>query len=204
MRIIAGTWRGQRLQTPTGRNTRPSSDRLREALFSSLHSRLGSFEGLLVLDAFAGSGALGLEALSRGAAKVVAVEADQKAAIIIESNYKKLSESSQRDNSAKFAGEMCVICEDIFALPRALKGLKADLLFFDPPYDFADEKLCRLLDRLRQRGVFADGALIVIERCRTADAQKLLPANFRDLTVKFCGDSSLHFACAPPGVAQLK
>ena len=74
MRIIAGEWRGRKLQAPAGDATRPTADRTRETLFSMLLSRLGSFEGLVVADLFAGSGALGLEALSRGAASCLFVE----------------------------------------------------------------------------------------------------------------------------------
>ena len=79
MRIIAGEWRGRPIEAPPGRGTRPTADRARETLFSMLASRLGSFEDLRVADLFAGSGALGLEALSRGAASVTFVESDPAA-----------------------------------------------------------------------------------------------------------------------------
>ena len=79
LRIIAGQWRGRKLQAPPGETTRPTADRTRETLFSMLVSRLGSFEGLSVADLFAGSGALGLEALSRGAGSCVFVEQDPAA-----------------------------------------------------------------------------------------------------------------------------
>ncbi|MET0448620.1 MAG: RsmD family RNA methyltransferase, partial [Aeromicrobium sp.] len=82
-RIIAGELGGRRIQTPKGDGTRPTSDRVREALFSSLESELGGFDGLRVLDLFAGSGALGLEALSRGAEWATFVEADAKAAAVV-------------------------------------------------------------------------------------------------------------------------
>ena len=83
MRIIAGTWRGRTLEPPPGRGTRPTADRVRETLFSMLASRLGSFEDLRVADLFAGSGALGFEALSRGASHATFVESDPAAAAII-------------------------------------------------------------------------------------------------------------------------
>src|SRR5690606_40897806 len=79
MRIIAGEWRGRKLRAPEGETTRPTADRTRETLFSMLASRLGSFEGLVVADLFAGSGALGLEALSRGAATAIFAEQDRDA-----------------------------------------------------------------------------------------------------------------------------
>ena len=90
MRIIAGEWRGRAIKAPPGETTRPSSDRLRETLFSMLASRLGSFEGLSAADLFAGSGALGLEALSRGCASCLFVEQDKRAVEAIRANIKTL------------------------------------------------------------------------------------------------------------------
>jgi 16S rRNA (guanine966-N2)-methyltransferase len=89
-RIIAGTHGGRRIQTPKGDGTRPTSDRVREALFSSLESELGGFSGLRVLDLFAGSGALGLESVSRGAEFAQFVESDAKAAAVIKANIREL------------------------------------------------------------------------------------------------------------------
>src|SRR3546814_13983274 len=86
MRIIAGQWRGRSIDAPKGDTTRPTADRTREALFSMLTSRLGSFEGLAVADLFAGSGALGLEALSRGAASCIFVEQDRAALDALHAN----------------------------------------------------------------------------------------------------------------------
>src|SRR5919206_28086 len=90
MRIIAGRWRGRPIEAPPQLATRPTADRVRETLFSMLTSRLGSFDGLRVADLFAGSGALGLEALSRGAASATFVENDAKAAAVIRRNAEKL------------------------------------------------------------------------------------------------------------------
>src|SRR6185312_6631754 len=91
MRIIAGKWRGRTLEAPAGLATRPTADRVRETLFSMLASRLGSFEDLRVADLFAGSGALGLEALSRGAASATFVENGAKASAAIRRNADKLA-----------------------------------------------------------------------------------------------------------------
>src|SRR5207244_4142391 len=90
VRIIAGEWRGRTLEAPPGMSTRPTADRVRETLFSMLVSRLGSFDDLRVADLFAGSGALGLEALSRGAASATFVEKNAKAAAAIRRNAEKL------------------------------------------------------------------------------------------------------------------
>ena len=121
MRIIAGQFRGRPLQAPPGSATRPTGDRVREALFSMLASRLGTFEDLRVADLFAGSGALGFEALSRGAAEVVFVETDPKAQAAI------------RDNAAKLgvADKVRVLGGSALSLPRSEPF---DLILADPPY----------------------------------------------------------------------
>jgi 16S rRNA (guanine966-N2)-methyltransferase len=119
VRIVAGQWRGRPLVAPQGQDTRPTADRVREALFSMLASRLGSFEGLQVADLFAGSGALGLEALSRGAAHCVFVENDRRAVEAIRANIAALGAS----------GEVLARSAEHAALPAP-----ADLVFLDPPY----------------------------------------------------------------------
>lgn len=119
MRIIAGKWRGRPIEAPPGIGTRPTADRARETLFSMLASRIGSFEGLRVADLFAGSGALGLEALSRGAAGAVFVESDTKARAIIRRNARKLGAAVE------------ILGGSALALPRADPF---DLVFADPPY----------------------------------------------------------------------
>src|SRR5918993_1010186 len=101
MRIIAGEWRGRKLVAPAGRDTRPTADRTRETLFSMLASRLGSFEDLRVADLFAGSGALGLEALSRGAAHATFVETDSNAAAAIKANAAELGGLDDGRNHAR-------------------------------------------------------------------------------------------------------
>ena len=121
MRIIAGEWRGRAIDAPPGMATRPTADRVRETLFSMLASRLGSFEDLRVADLFAGSGALGLEALSRGAAQATFVENDAKAAAIIRGNAAKLDATDR----------IQLVSGSAFTLPRSQPF---DLIFADPPY----------------------------------------------------------------------
>ena len=121
MRIIAGEWRGRRLRSPSGVETRPTADRVRETLFSMLASRLGSFEGLRVADLFAGSGALGLEALSRGAAFACFVENDPKATAAIRANATDLG---ALDRVQILGGSALV-------LPKIEPF---DLVLADPPY----------------------------------------------------------------------
>jgi len=122
VRIIAGDWRGRVIVAPPGMATRPTADRLRETLFSMLASRLGSFAELRVADLFAGSGALGLEALSRGAAHATFIDNDPRAIAVIERNLGKLGGDDRalvRPGSA-------------LSLPQSAPF---DLIFADPPYD---------------------------------------------------------------------
>jgi 16S rRNA (guanine966-N2)-methyltransferase len=121
MRIIAGQFRGRTLEAPRGSATRPTGDRVREALFSMLASRIGSFEGLRVADLYAGSGALGLETLSRGAAFAIFVEADGSAQAAIKANAAKLG----------VAERVRILGGSALALPRSDPF---DLIFADPPY----------------------------------------------------------------------
>jgi 16S rRNA (guanine966-N2)-methyltransferase len=106
MRIIAGRWRGRTLIAPPGQATRPTSDRAREAIFSMLTSRIGTFDGLKIVDLFAGTGALGLEALSRGAAHCVFVENAMSAATVLRQNIEKLGASATVEvrNAERFSG----------------------------------------------------------------------------------------------------
>ena len=120
MRIIAGEWRGRTILPPPGTSTRPTGDRVRETLFSMLASRLGTFEGLRVADLFAGSGALGFEALSRGADWATFVENDPAAAAAIRKNAERLGSADRID----------LIGGSALALPRAEPF---GLIFADPP-----------------------------------------------------------------------
>lgn len=137
LRIIAGEWRGRKLAVPQGDATRPTADRTRETLFSMLVSRLGSFEGLAVADLFAGSGALGLEALSRGAASALFVEQDAPAIRAIRSNISALQVQSRCDVKAASV------------LTLGIAKAPLDVVFLDPPYGtgagaVAIDKLVRL------------------------------------------------------------
>lgn len=147
MRIISGQWRGRALATPKGDTTRPTADRTREALFSMLTSRVGSFEDLRVLDLFAGTGALGLEALSRGAAQATFVEMD-KAAL-----------DALRANIAKLGARAEVVPAAVSTLGPARS--KFDLLLLDPPY--ASGGGGALIERLTRLGWANDAAWASIE-----------------------------------------
>jgi 16S rRNA (guanine966-N2)-methyltransferase len=150
-RIIAGAWGGRRIQTPKGDGTRPTSDRVREAMFSSLASELGSFDDLVVLDLFAGSGALGLEALSRGAAHAVFVEASSQAASVVQRNLRDLGAkgSVERSKAERWVEDDAA---DVF-----------DLVFVDPPYALPTADVARLVGAVKQSCATPD-TLFVVER----------------------------------------
>ena len=150
MRIVAGQWRGRPLVAPKGDTTRPTADRTREALFSMLASRLGSFEDLAVADLFAGSGALGLEALSRGAASCLFVEQD-KAAL-----------DALRANIARLGAKADVRAQSVLALGPARAPL--DLLMMDPPYGTGAGAVA--LDKLARLGWVGPASWISIETAR--------------------------------------
>jgi len=148
MRIIAGQWRGRPLVAPKGDTTRPTADRTREALFSMLASRVGSFEGLAVADLFAGSGALGLEALSRGAARCLFVEQDKAALDALRMNIAKLG-----------AAHAEVRATSVLSLAQTPQPL--DLILMDPPYGTGAGNVA--LDRLARLGWIGAGTWISIE-----------------------------------------
>ncbi|MDR6146603.1 16S rRNA (guanine966-N2)-methyltransferase [Sphingomonas sp. SORGH_AS870] len=150
MRVIAGEWRGRPLVAPKGDVTRPTADRTREALFSMLAARLGDFEGLAVGDFFAGSGALGIEALSRGAASCLFVEQDRGALDALRANLAKLGATGD------------VRATSVLALGPARQPL--DLILMDPPYGTGAGVVA--LDKLTRLGWVAAGTWISIETAK--------------------------------------
>lgn len=154
MRIIAGKWRGRPLVAPKGDSTRPTADRVREALFSMLASRIGSFEDLAVADLFAGSGALGLEALSRGAKSCIFVEQDKPALDALRTNITKLG-------GAKEIGAD-VRAQSVLALGHAAHPL--DLIVMDPPYGSGAGAVA--LDKLARLGWIGDATWVSIETAK--------------------------------------
>ena len=159
MRIVAGTLRGKTIDAPRGEQTRPTSDRVREALFSSLYSLRGGFEGAVVLDAFAGSGALGIEALSRGSQRVVFFERADEAHAVLKRNIAacKLTPA-----------QASVMRRDVMSKPPTQAQGVFDLVFLDPPYAFAPEEVADLLKRMEADGSLARDAIIVYEHALTS------------------------------------
>ncbi|MBU6207759.1 MAG: 16S rRNA (guanine(966)-N(2))-methyltransferase RsmD [Alphaproteobacteria bacterium] len=176
MRIIAGQWRGRTIKAPPGDATRPTADRTREALFSMLISRLGSFEGLRVGDFFAGSGALGLEALSRGAAHCLFVEQDKAALDIIRANIVMLGVTRE-------VGDVRAC--SVLALPPTTTPL--DLMCMDPPYGTGAGAVA--LDKLNRLGWIGAQTWISIE---TAREEAVEVAGFAINAVRDHGKARLH------------
>jgi len=165
MRVIAGTSRGRRLTMFEGRDVRPTPDRVREALFSILQSKLGSFSGLKVLDLFAGSGALAIESLSRGAESAYLVEKDRAAEKIIRKN---LELCQMVDTSCLQIGDA------LQSLPRFAAG-SFDLIFLDPPY--AQGLAERALAEIAKRDLLSSDGILCVE----TGAKELLPEDFGQL-----------------------
>jgi 16S rRNA (guanine966-N2)-methyltransferase len=151
MRIIAGEWRGRTIEAPPGQGTRPTADRVRETLFSMLASRLGSFEDLRVADLFAGSGALGFEALSRGAASATFVESDTQAGAAVRRNAHKLG----------VAERVRVIAGSALALRQSEPF---DLILADPPY--APGSGSAVVEAACSAGWLAHGGWMSVETAR--------------------------------------
>jgi len=186
-RIISGSARGRRLTVPPGTSTRPTSDRAREALFSTIESLIRSFAGARVLDLYAGSGAVGLEALSRGADHVLLVESDPGAARTI------------RDNATKTG----LACAELRAEPveRLLAGgaptSPYDVVFLDPPYDVADDALGVVVSALIDGGWLAERALVIVERA-TRGGEWQWPAGVAGDRSRRYGEATLWYGRAAP------
>ena len=167
MRIIAGKHKGRPIVAPKGDTTRPTTDRVREAIFSHLVSDFGDFSELSVLDSFAGSGAFGLEALSRGAKRSVFVEEHAKTAQIVKKNIDTLSCAQ---NSA-------LLVVDAFKATTAIAARGPfDIIFLDPPYKVVPEALFSYLCELANQGAINLNATIVFEHSATAEFDA--PAGF--------------------------
>ncbi len=187
MRIVAGSAGGRRFAVPAGTSTRPTSDRAREAMFSTLSS-LVDLDGLAVLDLYAGSGALGLEALSRGAATATFVESDPAAASVISTNAAAL-------NLVGFD----VRCQPVLRFIRRSDGGPAydgmfDIVFAGPPYGLAARDLADVLTALEER--IAPGAVVVVERS-SRSPQWRWPLPLEGVRVRRYGAGTLWYGRRP-------
>jgi 16S rRNA (guanine966-N2)-methyltransferase len=176
VRVIAGAARGRPLAAPAGRDTRPTSDRAREGLFSTLDS-LTEVAGARVLDLYAGSGAVGLEALSRGAAAVVLVESDMKAASVIKRNIEAVGLPGAR-----------VVVDRVERFLASDTGEPYDIVFLDPPYAVADDIVTRVLAAAR----LADSGVLVVERSAKAP-EPAWPPGVEGVRDRRYGDGTLWY-----------
>lgn len=180
-RIIAGTAGGRRLLTPNGSGTRPTSDRVREAVFARLE-HLDALADGHVVDLYAGSGALGLEAVSRGSTSALLVESDRKAAATIEKNVRHLGLTGVR-----------VRAGTVESVVGAALSPPADLLFVDPPYAVDDATLARVLAELVEHGSLASDAVLVVERS-SRSAEPVWPADVELIGPRRYGETTCWFA----------
>ena len=192
-RIIAGSRGGRRLSTPPGSRTRPTTDRVREALFSAVAAWAGTADaaadealaGLAFADLYAGSGAVGLEAASRGAGPVLLVEADKRTAGVTTRNARDLGLAVQVRTGR---------VETLVAAPSAQAY---DVVFLDPPYDLSGESVAAVLAALQQGGWLAEGALLVVERSRRTP-DPVWPSLVGESWSRSYGETVLHYgSCVP-------
>jgi 16S rRNA (guanine966-N2)-methyltransferase len=184
-RVIAGVAGGRRLAVPPGNGTRPTSDRAREGLFSTWESLRGTLHGARVLDLYGGSGAVGLEALSRGAEHVLLVEAEPRAARVIRENLRSLGLGGAEVRAAK--------AEKVIAGPPP--GRPYDMVFLDPPYTVADDRLHEILITLRTQGWLHEGATATVERS-TRGGEFRWPEGFEALRARRYGEGTLWYGRA--------
>ena len=184
-RVIAGTAGGRRLAVPPGNGTRPTSDRAREGLFSTWEALLGTLAGARIADLYAGSGAVGLEALSRGAAHALLVEADARAAKTVRENVRTLGLPGAEVRTGK--------AEQIVTGPAP--ATPYDLVFLDPPYAVSDDDLREILLTLRSGGWIGDDALVTVERS-TRGGEFGWPAGFEPLRARRYGEGTFWYGRA--------
>jgi 16S rRNA (guanine966-N2)-methyltransferase len=183
-RLIAGAAGGRRISVPSGRDTRPTSDRAREGLFATIHSLLGDLTGLRAADLFAGSGAVGLEALSRGASHALLVESSPKAARVIRANIGALG----------LPGAELVV-DRVERVLRTPPPEPYDLVFADPPYAMAGEAVTAMLEALRDGGWLAPDALVVVERATRGEPLRW-PAGYLEDRARRYGEGTLWYGHA--------
>jgi 16S rRNA (guanine966-N2)-methyltransferase len=190
-RIVAGAARGRRLDVPAGRATRPTSDRAREALFSTLEAMLRTMAGRSVLDLYAGSGAVGLEALSRGARRVVLVDDDRRAAAALRTNVERLA----------LPGATVVVSDVARHLDTAPPGDPYDVVFLDPPYATDDDEVRAIVGRVLAGGLLAPGGVVVVERPTRGDPWRW-PAGVTPDRERAYGEGTLWYGRAAGSGSQ--
>ncbi|WP_299533620.1 16S rRNA (guanine(966)-N(2))-methyltransferase RsmD [uncultured Streptomyces sp.] len=184
-RVIAGSAGGRRLAVPPGNGTRPTSDRAREGMFSTWEALLGTLDGIRIADLYAGSGAVGLEALSRGASHALLVETDPPAVRTVRDNVRTLGLPGAEVRAGK--------AEQIAAAPAP--AAPYDVVFLDPPYAVTDDDLREILLTLRAQGWLADDVLVTVERS-TRGGEFGWPEGFEPLRSRRYGEATLWYGRA--------
>ena len=189
-RVVGGTWGGRRLITPAGETTRPTAEKVRAALASSLYAT-GGLDGARILDLYAGSGALGVELVSRGASSAVFVEQDRAALAALRANIAALGASSPP------GARLTVIPGDVAAFAARNGGAGPfDVVVADPPYDLGADALADVLTGLFDAGLLAPHADLVIERGRKSGPPEW-PEPLEAVRTKKYGDTLLCYGRAP-------
>jgi 16S rRNA (guanine966-N2)-methyltransferase len=186
-RIVAGSLGGRRLTVPAGQGTRPTSDRVREALFSSLEAMV-DLDGSRFADLYAGSGAVGFEACSRGAAHVLLAESDAKAARTVRANIATLG----------VGGTVKLVADKVERLLQQEPDAPFDVVFVDPPYAVTDERVGAVLEALTAQWL-ADGAIVVVERS-SRGAPMRWPEGLVQRAERRYGETTLWYAERDEGV----
>lgn len=181
-RVVAGTLGGRRLTVPVGRGTRPTAERVREGLFSTLESLCGPLAGLAFLDLYAGSGAVGIEAVSRGAGHVMCVERDARALDVLKANLRALDVGAVEVSSAS-----------VERLLRDKPSEPFDVVYVDPPYADPVDEVLALLDK---NGWLAPAAVVVVERATRASPPEWPPGLVLDRSRRY-GDTTLWYGRRP-------
>lgn len=184
MRIIAGVGKGRKLFSPPS-ITRPTSDRAREGLFSSLISTFGTLDGLHFLDLFAGSGAVGVEALSRGAGLVESIESNSESAQVCEKNFELLL---NQPNLGKFKVHETTTFEYI----NHLANKQFDIIFLDPPYDVTNIEIEKILKKILSSNLLGKFGVIAIER-DAKGAAFTWPNGLQEVKVRSYGQGAIHY-----------
>lgn len=184
MRIIAGSGKGRKLFSPPS-ITRPTSDRAREGLFSSLISTFGTLDGLHFLDLFAGSGAVGVEALSRGAGLVESIESNSESAQVCEKNFGLLL---NQPNLGKFK----VHETSTFEYINHLANKQFEIIFLDPPYEVANIEIEKILRKILSGNLLGKFGVIAIERDAKA-AAFTWPDGLQEVKVRSYGQGAIHY-----------
>ena len=184
MRVIAGIGKGRKLFSPPS-ITRPTSDRAREGLFSSLISTFGTLEGLHFLDLFAGSAAVGVEALARGAALVEAVESNSVSADVCEENFALLS-------SLTGVGKFKVHNKTVFEFLNHTASNPYEIIYIDPPYEVANSEIEKILKKIISLNLLSKFGVIAIERDGKVKAFTW-PPSLTELKVRSYGAGSIHY-----------